>query len=781
MAINEKRSYTEVDVTQPTSDFDIGFKFYENRDGINSTVDGVPAAEAGYTTQLVNSNTVRFTPSVLAGAVVRIMRETNIDRNVYQFSSGALWTAEQMDENFEQIRHSQQESRDTAIETRRRFDRLNTQVQTVVGGLNEALTVAEQAAVAAEGAAEAADAAAKAAEEASELTRSAENVIDSSGKTQQWFNDKTKRENTSVWDFFTVGELGAYRASPSSFDATRPLQAFFDYISANNVGRATCDADLWVQSAVKLGGAGGTLTKHIQGYLKLTAINTSLTATSPIETLFTFQPASNLRWEGVIHVVGSSVNALNYDRRHVRNGILLGGEYSATHSSIDFIIAENGFKEYGIVQGNLTTGLVIGKIRGTRSGSGYVVGGYTASLYSNFTRISDTSGTGTQRTTISVVNFPDYKSQVGYVVINGEAYLITSKNEADKTLEIFPILPTGVTTGNLKYAFGGVFYTTGGDASVANIGNINCSTSGISVQLSALYPPTIGSITTQNNFCALSLGASISAGLEGGTIGELYFEALEFGIIQNTRYAATNITITNNVSFNPDNCIHIGNYRASDGSIDRTYPLGINIVYEGVTTQLQDFRTANTITVPIFSPNSNPIVCAVFTQPKIVNLTEGKKSLHRLFGYSNRTIKFVGATGNVTQSITFNPPAGYTLNGQSSPLVFSNIGGTPVFEVIYHSGVNVTVSLVGKAPQSSLSASVTYDPANLAPNEIQYWNVTLNGVKLGDMVACSFSRALNGTRIWAECTGANIVTVYHQNPTAAAVDIASGTLSVKVI
>jgi len=188
MAINEKRSYTEVDVTQPTSDFDIGFKFYEERDGINSTVDGVPAAEAGYTTQLVNGNTLRFTPTVLAGAVVRIMRETNIDRNVYQFSSGALWTAEQMDENFEQIRHSQQESRDSVIETRREFDRLDTQVQTVVAGLDAALEVAEHAA---EDAQAAADSATNAVETVNDFVAggiSAEKVKDVSGQTQADIN-----------------------------------------------------------------------------------------------------------------------------------------------------------------------------------------------------------------------------------------------------------------------------------------------------------------------------------------------------------------------------------------------------------------------------------------------------------------------------------------------------------------------------------------------------------------------------------------------------------------
>ena len=35
--------------------------------------------------------------------------------------------------------------------------------------------------------------------------------------------------------------------------------------------------------------------------------------------------------------------------------------------------------------------------------------------------------------------------------------------------------------------------------------------------------------------------------------------------------------------------------------------------------------------------------------------------------------------------------------------------------------------------------------------------------------------------VWAEVTSANAVTVYHRNDTGAAVDVASGTLTVKIV
>ena len=80
-----------------------------------------------------------------------------------------------------------------------------------------------------------------------------------------------------------------------------------------------------------------------------------------------------------------------------------------------------------------------------------------------------------------------------------------------------------------------------------------------------------------------------------------------------------------------------------------------------------------------------------------------------------------------------------------------------------------------------ISVSVAYDPPTLAPGIIQSTTITLIGVKLGDFVVCSFNKSLSGTRLWAEITSADTVTVYHQNPTTTTVDVSSGAIAVKLI
>lgn len=113
MSINNKRSYTEYTVTQPTVDFAIGFDDFDEggKDNILVTLNGVLVESLGYAAIRKNENTVSITPAITEGTV-RLTRETDIDEPFHKFTAGALFSAKSMDENFQQVRHSQQEVRD---------------------------------------------------------------------------------------------------------------------------------------------------------------------------------------------------------------------------------------------------------------------------------------------------------------------------------------------------------------------------------------------------------------------------------------------------------------------------------------------------------------------------------------------------------------------------------------------------------------------------------------------------------------------------------------------
>lgn len=179
--MNELKSYTEYAVSTPTADFVIGFDFNYGEDAVNVTVDDVPATEAGYTVVYLNETTIRLSPSVPSG-VVRLQRETDIDQTDHAYRAGAKFIAQTMDENFEQLRHSQQEVRDG-------FNKLSEDTHEIIEGLDAALELAQDAAQDAQDAAVIAQGAADTVNTIIVGGKvAASNVLDASAETQQQVN-----------------------------------------------------------------------------------------------------------------------------------------------------------------------------------------------------------------------------------------------------------------------------------------------------------------------------------------------------------------------------------------------------------------------------------------------------------------------------------------------------------------------------------------------------------------------------------------------------------------
>lgn len=78
-------------------------------------------------------------------------------------------------------------------------------------------------------------------------------------------------------------------------------------------------------------------------------------------------------------------------------------------------------------------------------------------------------------------------------------------------------------------------------------------------------------------------------------------------------------------------------------------------------------------------------------------------------------------------------------------------------------------------------ATATYDPPSLAAGALaSVQTATVAGAVLGDFAKASFSRDLQGVRINAWVSAADMVKFQFANPTAGAIDLASGTVRVRV-
>lgn len=590
------------------------------------------------------------------------------------------------------------------------------------------------------------------------------------GRSQQDKNSDT----LNVFDFFTPAELTAYKATPTTFNSSRPLQAFFDVIAATDVHLAQCAGSFAIATGLNLGGVGGCRTKNITGNLTLSALST-------IDTLLTINPSANLVWTGFINCIGVGSNS--YATRTCRIGVALAGNADRIRLSG----VRGQYLQQTLVSCKTKTTLTnLGDIKASDVGSGYSVGTSLSSTWDTKVDAGE-SGSLVQTSTITVATLPPTAVDTTLcVVISGSVHYVKSVDYGASKLEIFPWVDNTLSSGSLVYLFGGAVNISGGDASVVGIDSIDAIRCSAALQIGALYAPVVDRCVAQSCFTNTVLGLRNDVSFVGGQINGMYCENTVFDIVKLTR-AVSGLNIASNYALSLSKVAFV-NPRATDNSKSSLYGnmQGITLSHNGSLLQYQKapydgFERSATIVFDLFDGiggtrtykrNTANITLSAITAESL-----GKNAA---FGIDSAQIVIIGSGvyGNPTSTCTFTAPVGATVNGGATAS-FNGFTGPALFNVFYDiPNTNFIVSSVAEIAQ----ASVTYDPPSLAANEIQSTTVTVVGAALGHNVNCSFSRALGvSTRMWAEVTATNTVTVYHQNLTGAAVDVLSGTLKVKVI
>ena len=274
---------------------------------------------------------------------------------------------------------------------------------------------------------------------------------------------------------------------------------------------------------------------------------------------------------------------------------------------------------------------------------------------------------------------------------------------------------------------GVVFATNSTRATLANVSITNATLYGVNnTGMSAVC------MTNINTYNCASGGVRLSARnqLRGGTI----------------RGCGTTAVIVAAAG----ECIIDGMYLWNETGSGELMVNGVDLNGTGLNT-VSNIRTrgiadANVIVNNSISPNTN----IVFNVP----------------GQSHRVVQV--AMHNMVL------PNDSTANRPSAP-----IRGQPFWDVTLGKPIVYNGTAWSVVPVA-LTAAATYNPPSLNNATQQSTTVTVTGAAMGDRAACSFSLALQGTRMWAEVTAADTVTVYHRNDTGGALDIGSGTLRVEV-
>ncbi|UAW09972.1 tailspike protein [Acinetobacter phage APK86] len=242
--MNILRSFTETVVTTPTDTFPISFEYDEKYDAVHVFLDDVAVEDLGYIVSQVNAVTLKIEPAIPSGTV-RIERETDIDKMLYIFDAGALFIDQNVDADFRQIVHSQQEVRDG-------FIKLRGDVLPLVHGLEEALKAVNEAASAAK---DAADAAVEAAEDASDALAKISGAIIAIDNIQDLLALANPKQGQVV-------HVRSYHAGWAMVEPYRPLGGgtfYYDTTKAS-VNNGVYIFNGWVRLI-----AGSTLSVHDAG------------------------------------------------------------------------------------------------------------------------------------------------------------------------------------------------------------------------------------------------------------------------------------------------------------------------------------------------------------------------------------------------------------------------------------------------------------------------------------------------------------------------------------
>ncbi|WP_213064884.1 hypothetical protein [Acinetobacter sp. SWBY1] len=582
---------------------------------------------------------------------------------------------------------------------------------------------------------------------------------------------KLQRENMSVWDFFTDVELTSYKAAPTTFDAYRPIQEFFDYIAANDVGTAYCNGSFRTSQGIVFGGSAGSKTKMVIGYFTITALNA-------IDTMFTAYTGQSFVWSGSINAHGTG--SVSYASRTCRVGIKWGGVYTSSRNAITNIVVSR-FSQVGLSCNNLTTLTNFGDVKASDCGSGWVSGSLSANFSNRIDSGSSGSTSAKSKITVDVLP-PEVLETHLHVIIGGELFFVDSVDRENKTLNLNTWFDLTLQTGSLRYLFGAGVLSSGGDSSVNKFAKIDATRCSYGYLCQSLYPPFVDNLVGQYCGVVFGIGQSPASASLGGAIGNLYCEASEFEVARLTR-ADLSFSILSTGPSNLSRSTRANNGRLSSNTSGITTAAfkSLSMGYYGsVLSSEQAIYATTNGSIDIVNQDRSPV--RYFTNNLNVNIATPRLDLIRLFAYDFRKLVVFGTSSanNFTPTtVTFNAPSGYTVNGQAS-VTFTNFSCVAEFDVaLYRGTTDFLVALVGNVIKQ---ATVTYDPPSLAAGTrdvIQ--TMTVTGANLGDNVNMSFDKDLQGVSLIGYVSAANTVSYYFENRTDDTVDLVSGTVKAKIV
>lgn len=532
---------------------------------------------------------------------------------------------------------------------------------------------------------------------------------------------------TSVKDFGGKGD--------GVTDDYAALQAFLDYVTANDVGTAYVGGNFVSSAPLTMGAA---LTKHFAGNCRIT-----FTGTGGVG--LTISGWNTGRWEALT-LTGPSAAYTDYTSKTWAVGLRL---HASSRNTFGQIIGANF--NYALVVANTgnVSGNSYGLVKAQDCGSGVLDTGGTrygvSTSWSNPTN-SGSSGSLGQSCTVTVGTLPPaYIAANTYGIVGtDQAFLRITDNSGNKrlhlirgidtgtsTLTLFPWVNPAITPVTADYVYGGALCISSGDSNVVEASMVDATRCGIGISMASLYGPHIQRAILQVCGAGVAIGGTqSSASTLGSRFDNMYFENNTEDVIWATNPASNNVSAW----FGAESGLNLAKcYVAAAPKLSTTFADSTTYRHFGNTTLAIKGRlsfpekrsmggaySSSTITAEINRPDQRlPLAGNTFTITPSIDT-----DVHRVTGYDTLMVQVVGTgtAGAPTGTISFPAPSGYTINGGASTVNFTSFTGVAAFlyrfDVVAGNAVVTQTSQTATGSAGLPTTAIAYKAANLTRNNL---------------------------------------------------------------
>ena len=464
---------------------------------------------------------------------------------------------------------------------------------------------------------------------------------------------KNTMQSVNIYQWGVVGGIVAeggalgFVNNPVEFASndTPAIQRFYDYIGANDVTVVDRTFTGYSNAPINITGTVDNFaTKRVVGEFVLMG----LVAMDYV-----------LKYEDVISVVFDTDRvygrgAAVYSQRVVQEGIIYKNTFGSEwlQGVYAFYFKHRGMHSTATnASADNNIAMKFGRVQVGDCGTGNIAG--VNDLITEFTGANTQSGfsgsTG-QRTTLTITGgTPDGMHENAIAEIDGKAYIVRSFTST--TVDIFPMLPTAVTTGDAQWFLGYGVHNEGAISNIVSSGMTLIHRCGQALNDSSLHGIRVQDLVSEFNGVGLSIGRPEYLHTSGSVDG-YYYEANNWDYLELSSFIDKQTV--QHTSFDVwEKMANIGYPNLSTGEPVPSAKLHTAFIENGYYPQVSNSRGQNTVWNLELGESFRSTVSVKSNTP-VFNI-KYEDSMNKLFRYNMLEvyIEGFGADGAPANAVTF--------------------------------------------------------------------------------------------------------------------------------